>query len=255
MWCVYHVSCCFCYLFVWLLWTPLTQHTHSLLSAAESVWNLNNVILMPVYSHTHKRRNTWQPWTDISKDGKCTTSRRRKKVFQNRILGGKFINRYLKISLGVILQNDHTGGFLRWLLSGQISFKEELVTFQWQWLIYLKDIKRYNKWKSDHLWATFSSLLWFFKLTENTQMVSLYTRCMPSISWLTNSYSRVFFGGEIFYKIREDHQKHWASKNPCILLIDLTRDFKMGLHNDRVQVEVQDAEAGGMNKSKFLFGC
>lgn len=29
----------------------------------------------------------------------------------------------------------------------------------------------------------------------------------------------------------------------------------MGLHNDRVQVEVQDAEAGGMNKSKFLFGC
>lgn len=29
----------------------------------------------------------------------------------------------------------------------------------------------------------------------------------------------------------------------------------MGLHNDRVHVEVQDAGAGGVNKSKFLFGC
>lgn len=29
----------------------------------------------------------------------------------------------------------------------------------------------------------------------------------------------------------------------------------MGLHNDRVQVEVQDAGAGRVNKSTFLFGC
>lgn len=104
----------------------------------------------------------------------------------------------------------------------------------------------------DHLWAAFSSLLFFFKANRTTYRWYHCTlaACHQTADSLIAT-AEYFLEGKHFYKIREDHQKLWASKNLCILLLDLTRGFKMGLHND----PVQDTEAGGMNKSTSWFGC